>query len=262
MGAQKRDYRLVQRLRHYLAAAGRLSVARVVLVAVLQDGGPSGDGPNDGSRSLDAQPDRGECRSSFGGTKLMVVVPGHERHGHPLRQSRERIDRMRIRTRSGSDERSDRPAWRRLGLDRQAREEMAQALFGRGHRGQVEDVSEQDQLRTVACDLFAQRRQCAPLPIIAEESRVLVLVEVQVADNVNRHERQCRPMTPARLQCFLTSAQPVSRGPSERRSVLLLRCCGSSMRCPALRAAVNSGRIRLMAPLTWCSLTAYGTRSS
>ena len=77
MGAQKRDYRLVQHLRHYLAAAGRLGVARVVLVAVLQDGGPAGDSPNDGSRPLDAQPDRGECRSSFGRSKLMVVVPGH-----------------------------------------------------------------------------------------------------------------------------------------------------------------------------------------
>ena len=47
MGAQKRDYRLVQHLRHCLAAAGRLGVAGVVLVAVLQDGGPVGDGTND-----------------------------------------------------------------------------------------------------------------------------------------------------------------------------------------------------------------------
>ena len=108
----------------------------------------------------------------------MVVIPGHERHAHPLGQARERIDRERICTRSGADERSDRPAWPRLGLDRQSREEAAQAPFRRGHRGQVEDVAEQDQLRTVGRNLFTQRRECAPLPIVAEEPRVVVLVEV------------------------------------------------------------------------------------
>jgi hypothetical protein len=108
----------------------------------------------------------------------VVVVPGHERHAHSLRQARERIDRVRIGTRSGSDELSDRSAWPRLGLDRQSREETAQSPFRRGHRGQVEDVAEQDQLRSIVRDLFAHRRELAPLPIVAEKPGVVVLVEV------------------------------------------------------------------------------------
>jgi hypothetical protein len=178
MGPQKRDYRLVQRLRHYLTGAGRLGVTRVVLMAMLQDDGPAGDGPNDGSRLLDAQPDRGERRSSLGRSKMMVVVPGYQRHPHPLRQTRERSDGVRIRPRGASDKRSDRPAWPRLGLDRQFREETLQPLFRRGHRGQVEDVAEQNQLRTLVCNLFTQRSEYAPLPIVAEEPRVVVLIEV------------------------------------------------------------------------------------
>jgi hypothetical protein len=88
------------------------------------------------------------------------------------------IDRVRIGTRSGSDELSDRSAWPRLGLDRQSREETAQSPFRRGHRGQVEDVAEQDQLRSIVRDLFAHRRELAPLPIVAEKPGVVVLVEV------------------------------------------------------------------------------------
>jgi hypothetical protein len=100
----------VKCLGHHLATASGIGIAPILLVAVLKNHGPAGDGAHHGTRALNVQPDRGERRSTFGCSERMVVVPGDEGHARLLGEARERVHRPGIGTRRRVDERSDRSA--------------------------------------------------------------------------------------------------------------------------------------------------------
>ena len=120
----------------------------------------------------------------------MVVVARYDGHAAPFGEASESIDRAWIRACGGAYERRDRPARARFYVDVKFREKVLETALRRRHPGQLENVADKDQLGVLARDAFAQRRERGALAIVAKESRVAVLVQVEITDDVHGHGAQ------------------------------------------------------------------------
>ena len=186
--AQPGDDPLVEGVGHRLAAAARLLVARVELVAVLQNNSFLAEGPHAGALDAGADAVRGEELRRLGRPEVVVVVAGNDGELRPLRELRQRLEGHRIALAHGGEQRRQLPAGRRLFGHLQPLEELPEALGRRLHGGEVEAVAEEDQLGPfVAGDALAQLGQLPALAVVGEEPGLAALVEMEVADRVQAH---------------------------------------------------------------------------
>jgi hypothetical protein len=131
-------------------------------------------------------------------------VTGTRRESHRVASQRRRAERAQVALGRG------------LVGDVQLLEEAREALPRRRHRGEIEDVAEQDHLVALA-DLPAQRRQPLALPSVVEEPRFAFLIQVQIAGDIQGHGRGTlsAPAAPVKAPLPRLSLSPraFARGP-------------------------------------------------